>query len=1505
MLGTDTESKSGEHSHDMSRHPQKGSRRNAHRFVAIAALVITLLAITMPATVVAQTCIEDGGTAQCTGPEVGQYMYHAGSSSWNPFNNQPVQSEAVGAAGLLNYAFNPHNACDAHIENPAWLSTEGLVGYGNRTAGNVASSYYGSDTGDYIEQQWYLSVESKQWKLTVRVKGTQSTTTNPPCGMYFWSGNLGITRQRSVNCPYGFSANTNSPLWAYCVRQTPLTIDPPKSLGRCKDCDLTAGNPINVATGNKYQEELDYRGSGPFALEYVRRYNSLAYDTVYYGPDYFTNSPMWRGTYDRAVLFSDHPRFPIVRVHRPDGRVLQFKQSGTQWVADADIVERLGRLVDTSGEPTGWTLATADDELETYDVSGRLLSIRNRSGIVHTLTYDTGGRLIAVTHSFGQQLAFTYNANMQLATVTVPDGGVISYAYGNYQNLTSVTYPDGKVRTYHYENGSAPRGLTGITDESAVRFATVSYAGSGVNTKATLTTHAGGANQYTVAYTSATRSTVTDPRGTVRTIDYTPIGKSPRATAISQSCNGCGSGTKSKTFDANGNVATRTDFNNNQTNYSHDLARNLEALRTEAYGTPKARTITTQWHSIYRLPLQIDEPGKRTTLTYDPSGNVLTKTVLDTTSSESRTWTYTYDSVGQVLTADGPRTDVSDVTTYTYYSCTTGYQCGQLNTITNALGHVTTYNTYNAHGQPLTITDPNGVVTTLTYDLRQRLTSRTVGIEQTTFEYWPTGLLNKATLPDGSYLQYTYDAAHRLTGINDADNNHIAYTLDAMGNRTTESTLDPSNALMQTRTRMFNTLNQLWKEIGAAGTPAVTTQFSYDNNGNQTSINAPLSRTTGQTYDELNRLTTVTDPGSGVTTYGYNALDQLISVTDPRSKVTSYTYNALGDLTQQASPDTATTLHTYDDAGNLKTTTDARNKTGTYSYDALNRITGIVYPDQTISYVYDSGTNQAGRLTQLTDGSGSIAWMYDALGRATLRQQTTGSVSKSVGYSYNSAGQLVTLTLPSGNAIGYGYANGKITSLTLNGSTTLLSNVLYLPFGPTQGWTWGNATLAVREYDTDGKVTDVDSAGLRSYAYDDAFRITGIADATDANLSQAYSYDLLDRLTGATGTGLSQSWAYDANGNRATQGGSTASTYTIATASNRITSISGALTRTYGYDSAGNTTSDGTATYTYDDAGRMVSATKAGVTATYTLNALGQRVRKTIGAANTYFVYDEAGHQLGEYDNAGVLIQETVWFGDIPVATLRPNGSGGVNMFYVHTDHLNTPKKITRPSDNAIVWRWDADPFGTSSANQNPSGLGVFVYSLRFPGQYADAETGLHYNYFRDYDPATGRYVQSDPIGLRGGVNTYGYVNADPVSATDPLGLLVRGRGCTNQGWAEIQAAEKKIRSHLEKSCECTPDSAGGCIPCNLRSRLKNALDTSQVNCSMGNDCARGDIGGTSLRIMPGGFTDLRYCGCLALTLYHELLHNIGFDDFDVGPKERVCIGPLCDRNGAGPPRRR
>ena len=155
---------------------------------------------------------------------------------------------------------------------------------------------------------------------------------------------------------------------------------------------------------------------------------------------------------------------------------------------------------------------------------------------------------------------------------------------------------------------------------------------------------------------------------------------------------------------------------------------------------------------------------------------------------------------------------------------------------------------------------------------------------------------------------------------------------------------------------------------------------------------------------------------------------------------------------------------------------------------------------------------------------------------------------------------------------------------------------------------------------------------------------------------------------------------------------------------------------------------------------------------------------------STYFFYDEEGHLLGEYGAGGALIQETVWMGNTPVATLRARVGGGVDVYYIHTDHLDTPRKVSRPRDNALMWRWDSSPFGDTVPDENPQAIGTFVFNLRFPGQYYDAESGLHYNYARDLDPSTGRYVESDPIGLAGGVNTYAYADGNPISVTDPTG---------------------------------------------------------------------------------------------------------------------------------------
>ena len=139
---------------------------------------------------------------------------------------------------------------------------------------------------------------------------------------------------------------------------------------------------------------------------------------------------------------------------------------------------------------------------------------------------------------------------------------------------------------------------------------------------------------------------------------------------------------------------------------------------------------------------------------------------------------------------------------------------------------------------------------------------------------------------------------------------------------------------------------------------------------------------------------------------------------------------------------------------------------------------------------------------------------------------------------------------------------------------------------------------------------------------------------------------------------------------------------------------------------------------------------------------------------------------IGEYDAAGNATREHVWFNGAPVAVIT-----GSTIHYVHTDHLGTPRAVTQ--GGTAVWRWESDPFGSTAAQEDPDGdLTAFTYNLRFPGQYYDDETGLHYNYFRTYDPSTGRYLKNDPIGLRGGLNTYEYATQNPVKLVDPLGLF-------------------------------------------------------------------------------------------------------------------------------------
>jgi RHS repeat-associated protein len=678
------------------------------------------------------------------------------------------------------------------------------------------------------------------------------------------------------------------------------------------------------------------------------------------------------------------------------------------------------------------------------------------------------------------------------------------------------------------------------------------------------------------------------------------------------------------------------------------------------------------------------------------------------------------------------------------------------------------------------------------------------------------------------------------------------------------------------------TLSQALSVQADFSAPAMST-FQYDPNGNLTQITDPLNHLTQHDYDTLDQPVQTRQPHPvlpgqtlGQIDTDYDGLDQITGITDPRHLSTGYQRNAFGDLLTLTSPDTGITSFTYDEAGNVKTQTDARGKAVAYTYDNQNQITQVVDDNQTVAYTWDSCAYGIGRLCSLNNGSSRLAFSYDLHGRIIQQSQTVGTTTLTVGYRYNPDGQLDQLTTPSGQLIAYVWQNGRVDAVTVNGQP-LIGQIAYEPDGQIGGWVWGNNEPTQRLYDLAGRPVRIDfgfdaQSQLQealNYSYDPAGRVTDITHAVNASADQHHDYDGLDRLiTSMQGLPIqaSDNYAYDLSGNRTTQVHNTnATTSSVDPGSNRLQGLSGSTGKTYSYDAAGHVTGDGSLTYTYNAEGRRVTAIGPGLNAGYAYNVLGQRVKKTVNGVTTLFAYDAQGHLLGEYDGNGQPLQEIVWFEDLPIAVLKPAAlpATGIDLFYLHADHLGTPRKVSRPSDNQVLWSWDGEAFGNTLPNPNPTGQGDFVFNLRLPGQYADAETGLHYNYYRDYDPATGRYSQSDPIGLEGGINTYVYVGNSPLRFIDPLGLFKT----TNCG--------KKQKERIEKACPIAEDKAnkGG-----VGDQFSSVLDDITFDC-IPPERAKTECGvNWKNTIYIGTGFNKKLCGRLEAVIAHEVSHSPPFN---------------------------
>lgn len=770
---------------------------------------------------------------------------------------------------------------------------------------------------------------------------------------------------------------------------------------------------------------------------------------------------------------------------------------------------------------------------------------------------------------------------------------------------------------------------------------------------------------------------------------------------------------------------------------------------------------------------------------------------LPAANAAERSWSYTYNSQGLVETANGPRTDVNDVTTYAYDAQ------GRLTQVTNALGHITQLSNFDSFGNPQTVVDANNVTTSLTYTPQGWLASVSTAGSATSFEHDAIGQITKVTRGDGSWLEYTWNGARRLTQITNNLGESVEYDYDTMGNRTAQRLKDASSSLTQQQTWVYDELGRLLRSVGAQGQ---TSQYGYDLNDNPTLSTTPKQHRTNSSYDALNRLVSSTDPRNGVTALGYDAQDNLTQVTDPRGVVTQYRYDGLGNLTQLISKDSGTTTYTHDAAGNVLSKTDARGVVTTYSYDALNRLTGKQYPANpalNVQYHHDmtaDGNHGIGRLTAVQDASGVLGYSYDARGNLVEQIRSVevagNDAYDAIEYAYDGANQLNRIGYPGGFAVEYQRnAAGQVSEVDIvignQAPAAFAHGISYLPFGPLQSLTWANGLTLSRTFDADYRLTQQNVGPWQAtYGYDANSNIESLQSGLFGDLQ--YSYDELDRLTKEEQASLRQEYTYDAVGNRTSKSvttldngqvqNSTTTTLGYASDSNRLTQIDGQAVTS---DAAGNLTQDrANRELQYDAQGRLSKVKVNGnVVAEYRYNALGQRTHKITASGTTTFLYGPDGQLLGEtrYGSSGTRLssQYYLWLDSMPIGglTLHFGANGAVTgstAFYLHADHLNSPRLATNQSGQE-VWRWKSDAFGDGSAVNAPNS-GLDAINLRFPGQYYDFESGLYYNYFRDYDPETGRYVESDPIGLDGGLNTYGYVESNPLAYLDPFGLASSGK---------------------------------------------------------------------------------------------------------------------------------